>query len=220
VRVKLAASIDGRIAAASGVSRWITGADARRRVHALRASVDAVAVGIGTALADDPELSPRDAARIEGRDLPKRIVFDANVRLPISSKLAKSAASSPVWIVAADDAREDARRALIERGVRVLSTPRTSEGRIDLPRALERIGAEGIVDLLVEGGAHLAGALVEQDLVDELIWFVAPIALGAAAAPALVGPSPASPDVARRFRIDGVERVGDDLEIVLRRRDG
>jgi diaminohydroxyphosphoribosylaminopyrimidine deaminase/5-amino-6-(5-phosphoribosylamino)uracil reductase len=220
VRVKLAASIDGRIAAPGGVSKWITGADARRRVHALRASVDAVAVGIGTALADDPDLTPRDAARIEARDLPTRIVFDANLRLPIASRLATSTTTSPVWIVGADDAPADARTQLEARGVRIVSTPRTTAGRIDLVRALERIGAEGIVDLLVEGGAHLAGALVEQDLVDELVWFVAPIALGADGAPALIGPSPASPDVARRFRIETVEKVGDDLEIVLRRREG
>ena len=228
VRLKLAASLDGRIAAAPhpsrpdaprGVSRWITGPDARRRVHALRASVDAVAVGIGTVLADDPDLSPRDAARIEGRDLPARIVFDAGLRLPLASRLASTAKDSPVWVIGAEDAAPHVRMDLEAIGVRVIVAPRTAEGRIDLSRALERIGAAGIVDLLVEGGAHLAGALVEKGLVDELVWYVAPIALGAAGAPALVGPSPASPDLARRFRIESVEHVGEDLEITLRRRD-
>jgi len=219
VRLKLAASLDGRIAAPGGVSRWITGPDARRRVHALRASVDAVAVGIGTALADDPDLTPRDAARIEGRDLPTRIVFDANLRLPIASRLVAGASTSPVWVVAADDAPPGARKELEARGVSVVTTPRTAAGRIDLVRALERIGADGIVDLLVEGGAHLAGALVEQDLVYELVWYLAPIALGAEGAPALLGPTPTAPDVARRFRIETFEKVGEDLEIVLRRRD-
>ena len=227
VRLKLAASLDGRIAAAPhpsrpdapfGVSRWITSADARRRVHALRASVDAVAVGIGTALADDPDLSPRDAARIEGRDPPMRVVFDGALRLPSDSRLAKTASSAPVCVIAADDASKEAEDRLTALGVRVLRAPRGEGGRVDLPRALELLGREGVVDLLIEGGAHLAGAVVDADLVDEIIWYVAPIALGAAGAPALVGPTPITPESARRYAIGEVARVGEDLEIVLRRR--
>ena len=226
VRVKLAASLDGRIAAPPhpsrpdaprGVSRWITGPAARRRVHALRASVDAVAVGIGTALADDPDLTPRDAARIEGRDLPVRVVLDGALRLPVDGKLVRSAREAPTWVVTADDAPVDASARLEALGVRVVRVPRAATGALDLARVLHALGKEGIVELLVEGGARLAGALVEQDLADELIWFVAPIALGAEGAPALIGPAPVTPETARRYALASVERFGDDVELVLRR---
>jgi diaminohydroxyphosphoribosylaminopyrimidine deaminase/5-amino-6-(5-phosphoribosylamino)uracil reductase len=226
VRLKLAASLDGRIAAAPhpsrpdaprGVSRWITGPLARARVHAMRAAADAVAVGIGTALADDPELSPRDAAPIEGRDPPTRVVFDTGARLPLASKLVTSAHATPTWVVTADDADARARAALAAAGVRVLTVARAS-GSLDLDAALAALGAAGIVDLLVEGGARLGGALIEADLVDEIAWFAAPIALGAGGAAAVVGPSPAAPDLARRFRLDRVEQVGDDALLTLTRR--
>ncbi len=230
VRLKLAASLDGRIAAAphpsrpdapKGVSRWITGPEARRRVHRVRAAVDAVAVGIGTALADDPDLGPRDAPRVEARDLPTRIVFDAKLRLPLGSRLVQSTAVAPVWVVTADDADATAEAALVAAGVTVLRVPRTSHeegGRLSLAAALERLGALGIVDLLVEGGAHLGGALVAEDRVDELLWFAAPLMLGAGGAPSLMGPSPITPEDAPRFSIDLVERVGEDVLLTLRRR--
>lgn len=221
VRLKMAASFDGRIAAAPqgaalGVSRWITGPESRRAVHAMRAAADAIAVGIGTALADDPALTPRDVPPIEGRPFPKRIVLDSRARLPEHSALVRTAHETPTWIVVGDDAPGDALDSLAAHGVRVIRVPR-NDGGVDLQAALDALGAADVVDLMVEGGARLAGALVAADLVDELHWFVAPIALGERAAASLVGLAPASPGAAPRFAFDRVERVGDDVHLVLSR---
>jgi diaminohydroxyphosphoribosylaminopyrimidine deaminase/5-amino-6-(5-phosphoribosylamino)uracil reductase len=210
VRLKLAASLDGRIASAGGVSKWITGPEARRSVHALRARVDAVAVGIGTALADDPALTVRDAPLIEGRGQPGRVVFDAGARLPLDAALVRTAREHPTWLVV--DERADV-RALEDAGVRAVRAPRG-----DLDAALLALGREGIVDLLVEGGARLGGALMAADRVDELLWYVAPLALGAGALPALVGPAPESPAQAERYALHRLERLGDDALLTLLRR--
>jgi len=219
VRLKLAASLDGRIASSSGVSKWITGQEARRRVHALRARVDAVGVGAGTARADDPELTPRDADKIDQRDPPIRLVFDSHAKLSDDARLVKTAKTVPTWVIAADDAPSHDVARLEAHGIRVIPTPRSRNRLgVQLDVALARIGAEGIVDLLIEGGAHLGGALVLDDLVDEVIWYLAPIVLGDRGSAALVGPDPISPGESSRFRIDSTERVGDDLEIVLLRR--
>jgi diaminohydroxyphosphoribosylaminopyrimidine deaminase/5-amino-6-(5-phosphoribosylamino)uracil reductase len=216
VRLKLAASLDGRIAAAPevpgarGISRWITGPEARARVHRLRREVDAVAVGIGTALADDPALTPRDAGAIEARTPPIRIVFDPRARLPHDSVLARTATTDPTWIVA-DPAAET--NDLEAAGVRVLRAPAH-----DLGAALDRIGEAGVVDLLVEGGSRIAGALVAHDLVDELWWFSAPIALGERASPAIVGLAPSAPDRAPRWSLRTLERCGEDALLIFDRR--
>ncbi len=202
VRLKLAASLDGRIAAASGVSKWITGAAARRRVHETRAAVDAIAVGIGTALADDPSLTVRDVAPAEGRDPPTRVVFDPDGR--VRGKLLDGEA--PTIALIAEDAKEPA--------VRSLRVPR-APGGLDLVAALTALGSASIVDLLVEGGAELAGALIAQGLVDELQWFIAPIALGDEGIPALRNLSVASPGHAPRFALESVERLDEDVLLTL-----
>lgn len=214
VRLKMAASLDGRIASAEGVSKWITGPEARRQVHALRARADAVAVGIGTALADDPALTVRDVPLLDDRTAPVRVVLDADARLPLASQLVRTTNEIPTWVIVADDA--DA-TALVSAGVRALRV-RRGPGGLDLGAVLDALGREGVVDLMVEGGGKLAGALVADDLVDEIHWYVAPIALGAAARPALFGPSPESPAEAVRYALDRVERLGDDVAITLLRR--
>jgi diaminohydroxyphosphoribosylaminopyrimidine deaminase/5-amino-6-(5-phosphoribosylamino)uracil reductase len=224
VRLKLASSLDGRIAAAPhasrpdaprGVSRWITGSEARRRVHELRAQVDAVAVGIETALADDPELLPRDAASVEGRDPPTRIVIDSTLRLLETSRLVQTAGKAPVLVVTADDASIDLERRLVASGVEVERAPRGADGRLDLASVLDLLGKLELVDLLVEGGARLAGALIEAGLVDELTWYVAPIVLGNGGAPAVVGPSPITPEAAPRWIVESITRAGEDVELSM-----
>lgn len=223
VRLKLASSLDGRIAAAPrpgealGISRWITGAASRAQVHRLRTRVDAVGVGIGTALADDPALTPRDVEPVVGRPAPARVVFDSDARLPPELQLVRTARSVPTLVVVADDADAERRARLAEHGVRVLPVVRAARG-VDLGAALDALGREGIVDLLIEGGARLAGELVAADLVDELHWFVAPIALGERGAAALVGLAPEAPDAAPRFELDRVEPSGGDVAIVMLRR--
>ncbi len=188
ISLKLALSLDGRIATRSGSSRWITGELARARVHALRAKHDAVAIGIGTALADDPRLTVRDA---EGTS-PVRVVFDTSLRLPIASRLVATAAEVPTWVIASSDASPSTEEALTTRGVEVLRVPASAEGRIDPVPALRMLAARGIVTLMVEGGAELAGSLLAGQLADELHAFVAPVLLGPRGRPGAVdwaGPS-------------------------------
>lgn len=203
VRLKLAVSLDGRIAARGGASQWITGAAARRRVHETRATVDAIAVGIGTALADDPSLTVRDATLPEGRAAPLRVVFDADARLPHTSKLAREL---PTLIVTSSESS-------FPNSVRTVRVPRN-----DLGAALDALGAASIVDLLVEGGATLAGAFIANDLVDELQWYVAPIVLGEEGIPALRGLSIASPADAPRFSLESVEKLDSDVLLTLLRK--
>jgi diaminohydroxyphosphoribosylaminopyrimidine deaminase/5-amino-6-(5-phosphoribosylamino)uracil reductase len=213
VRHQLATSLDGRIASATGISKWITGPEIRKRVHAMRAAADAVVVGIGTALADDPALTPRDVDPIEGRPAPLRVVVDSSGRLPDHAQLVRTARSHPTLVVTSEQANVDP---LVAHGVRVARVPR-GDGGLELGAVLDALGKLDLVDVLVEGGARLAGKLVEQDLVDELHWMVAPLALGDRGAASLVGLSPASPDYAPRYRLDRVDRVGDDAWLVLKK---
>jgi diaminohydroxyphosphoribosylaminopyrimidine deaminase/5-amino-6-(5-phosphoribosylamino)uracil reductase len=211
VALKLAATLDGRIATAAGESRWITGPAARARVHALRARVDAIGIGAGTARADDPALTARRGGRIVHR--PVRVVFDSGLSLPPRSRLARAADAERTWILAAPGAPAARRRALLARGVRILEVPRRG-AHLDLRRALARLGREGLTTLLVEGGGELAAALLRAGLVDELHWFSAPAWLGGDARPAL------GPLAVRRLadrvalaRGARVIRLGDDLYI-------
>jgi diaminohydroxyphosphoribosylaminopyrimidine deaminase/5-amino-6-(5-phosphoribosylamino)uracil reductase len=203
VTLKLACTLDGAIADRSRGPGWFTGAPARRLVHRLRAGADAVAVGIGTALADDPALTVREGRM--PRVPPVRVVFDRHGRLPLDGQLARTAGEVPVWTVGG--ASPERRAALGARGVTVLEATTLAEGLAALRR-------RGIRHLLVEGGATLAGALVEAGLADRLVIFRAPLLLGDGALPALAGlPSRRLADavrlVPRRRRA-----VGDDaLEV-------
>ncbi len=174
VSLKLALSLDGRIATRTGASKWLTGPEARARVHALRAASDAVAIGIGTALADDPRLTVRDAPG----GSPLRVVFDTKLRLPKHARLVETAAEIPTWVICNADAPTSAEDELTTRGVEVLRAPASAEGRIDAPAALKLLASRGIVRLMVEGGAELAGSFLAGHLADELHAFVAPILLG------------------------------------------
>ncbi len=206
--LKLAATLDGRIATHQGESRWITGEAARRAAHALRGRHDAVLVGIGTALADDPELT----CRLPGyRSRPLvRIVADSGLRLPLTAKMVATARETPTWILhrAGADAMRTA--ALDALGLRLFALPAGSIG-IDLEAALTALAAAGLTSVLAEGGAGLAAGLVRADLVDRLVWFHAPSLLGADAWPAAgalgIEPLAAMP----RFRRVRSEAVGEDL---------
>jgi len=168
VLLKLAISADGKAAAAGRQPVAITGEPVRDRVHLLRAQNDAVAIGIGTALADDPVLT----CRLPGmfKDSPVRVVFDSKLRLPLESRLVRSAYETPVWALAGMQAPEAAEFALLPRGVEVLRSPESTDP-LDLRDALEFLAAKGITRLMVEGGPTLAGALIAADLVDEAILF-------------------------------------------------
>jgi diaminohydroxyphosphoribosylaminopyrimidine deaminase/5-amino-6-(5-phosphoribosylamino)uracil reductase len=190
VSLKLALSLDGRIAARTGASKWVTGAEARARVHLLRAQHDAVVIGIGTALADDPRLTVREAPGPS----PLRVVFDTRLRLPLAGKLVTTAREVPTWVVCTTDAPSSAEEQLVERGVEVLRAPPSAEGRIDPLAGLRLLGARGVVAAMMEGGAELAGSALAGQVVDELHAFIAPILLGPRGRPGAVDwAGPATP---------------------------
>jgi diaminohydroxyphosphoribosylaminopyrimidine deaminase/5-amino-6-(5-phosphoribosylamino)uracil reductase len=211
VALKLAATLDGRIATARGESRWITGAAARARVHALRARTDAIAVGSATARSDDPELVARGRG---GRVLhrPVRVVVDAGLTLPPASRLARAPDPERTWVLAAPNAAAARRRALERAGVRVLAVPRRGD-HLDLGRALAVLGRAGLTTLLVEGGGRLAAGLLRAGLVDELHWFAAPSCLGGDARPALGALAIARLSARVALEAPEVSRLGDDLYI-------
>lgn len=181
VTLKLATSLDGRIATASGESRWITGPEARRFVHGLRARVDAVMVGSGTAIADDPELTARRGDRVLHR--PDRVLVDSRLRVPAKARLYAPHEGAQTWVLTRKGAR--GRRAIEGRGSVVLDVA-GGTGALDLERGLEKLGeVAGLTTLLVEGGGGLAAALLRAELVDELHWILAPKLIGGDGQPAL-----------------------------------
>ena len=204
ITLKLATSVDGAIADAAGKSRWLTGDTARRYVHRLRAGHDAVAVGVGTAIADDPSLTVRSGRR--PRIPPARIVFDRRARLPLGSSLVRTARDVRTVVVVADASSPEA-RSLADGGVHVVESA-TLEGSLPALRSLD------IRSILVEGGAELAGALLAEAVVDRMIIFQAPVVLGAGARNAFAYvPAHALPD-APRWRVVGRRTLGHDLMTV------
>lgn len=185
VTLKLATSLDGRIATRTGASQWITGADARARAHWLRASHDAIMIGSGTALADDPSLTCR-LARLEWRS-PIRVVLDGRLRLPLRAKLVASARAVPTWLFTRQDAPAGRMEALREKGLEVFPVACDGADRLDLARVLQALAARGLTRVLVEGGAELAAALLRARLVDRLVWFHAPLVIGGDGLPAIAG---------------------------------
>ncbi|UPK32179.1 bifunctional diaminohydroxyphosphoribosylaminopyrimidine deaminase/5-amino-6-(5-phosphoribosylamino)uracil reductase RibD [Bradyrhizobium sp. 186] len=167
VILKLAVSPDGKIGAAAGKPVAITGEAARDRVHLLRAQSDAILVGIGTVLADDPQLTcrlPGMAARS-----PVRVVLDRSLRIPASSQLVHFARETPLWVVGSELAEAAAATRLGAAGAQVIRVPQGSASRLDLPAVLHALGEKGITRLMVEGGSRVAASFVAADLVDE-IW--------------------------------------------------
>ncbi len=186
VALKLALSLDGRIATRTGASKWVTGPEARSKVQELRAQRDAVAVGIGTALSDDPRLTVRDTSLLLSGKAPLRVIFDTNLRIPIGSRVVETARETHTWVIAGPEAPEAEEAALVDAGVTVLRVPVTAEGRVDVRAALRALGESGVASLLVEGGAELAGSLLAARLADELHAFIAPVLLGPRGRPGAV----------------------------------
>jgi diaminohydroxyphosphoribosylaminopyrimidine deaminase/5-amino-6-(5-phosphoribosylamino)uracil reductase len=208
VTLKLATTLDGKIALKNGGSRWITNEDSRHAAHVLRSRHDAIMVGVGTALADDPELTMRVAGVKRSRFV--RIVADADARLPADSKLARSANDLPVWVLCAADADAARRTALAKLGARLLHVPRASSG-ICLKQALAALGREGLTRVLVEGGATLAAGLLSASLVDQLAQFRAPAAIGGDGLSAVGSLNLTSLQAMPRFRPIETMRLGEDV---------
>jgi diaminohydroxyphosphoribosylaminopyrimidine deaminase/5-amino-6-(5-phosphoribosylamino)uracil reductase len=219
VRLKLAMSLDGRTALASGASRWISGAAARQDVQQWRARSSAILTGIGTVLADDPRLDVRVPGDSPGHGArqPLRVVLDGRLRTPPGARLLS--AGGEVLILTAMAALQDARAGapLSTRGARIESVPVVA-GRLLLGAVLERLGELEVNELQVEAGATLAGELVRQSLVDELLLYVAPKLLGDKARPLLELPEPAGLSAARAFTLIDTQPLGDDLRLRLRPR--
>ena len=181
-QLKLAASLDGRIATRGGDSRWITGALARARGHALRRAVDAIAIGSGTLLADDPELTARSRGRVVAR--PLRIAIDSGLRTPPGARMLDPDDPGRAWILSARGAPARRRARLERAGARVIEV-RARGGHLDLRAAWRALGRAGVNDVLVEGGGGLAAALLRARLVDRIHWFSAPLLIGGDGRPAL-----------------------------------
>lgn len=205
VTLKLATSLDGRIATASGESRWITGEPARRAVHQLRAEHDAVLVGIETALADDPELTVR-LPGWNGRQ-PARVVLDSRQRLTPGCKLARTARELPTYVVATGAPEPG----LVEAGVRVLRVRAVGEDRPELKTVVQALAGEGLSKIFVEGGGQVAASFLRCGLVDALEWFRAPIVIGGEGRPGVGALAVAALVDAPHFRRVEVRTVGDDL---------
>ncbi len=208
VTYKAAQTLDGRTATRTGDSRWISGPEARARVHEYRARVGAVLVGSGTALTDDPELTARDCEPpVEHQ--PLRVVWDRSARLGAASRLAQTVAQGPVLLLCAPGAAAERRNAVAETGIEVVEVA-------DLTAGLALLHARGIQSVLCEGGAGLAGALHGEGLLDRMIVVVAPKLLGDPLAPGLLGETgTSSTQMAEALRLAAwsSEAIGDDLWI-------
>jgi len=204
VSLKLATSLDGRIATASGESRWITGAAARREVHLLRLAHGAVMVGVGTVLADDPELTVRLDGAVGPQ--PLRIVLDSRQRIPQASKLVATAQGGRTIVLTT---QAPAQR-LLDAAVRVIQVPQRN-GRVDPCAALDALEGLGIQALLIEGGGEVAASFISAGLVDAVEWFRAPIVIGDEGRPAVGGFLLKELASAPRFRRVSAQAVGEDL---------
>lgn len=212
VVAKWAMSLDGSIAPRPGMGGAITGQRAKRHTHELRGHVDAVAVGIGTVLADDPDLTCRLATGVpDGRAQPLRVVLDSSLRIPLASNLVKSAGAVPVLVYAAEGALGSRRTALERAGVRVEQLPATPAG-VDVQEVMRSLRGLGVKRMLVEGGSRLHGTLLRRGLVDQVTAWVAPRVLGGSQAVAAVrGTGIEAADEALVLGDPMWRKVGDDL---------
>jgi diaminohydroxyphosphoribosylaminopyrimidine deaminase/5-amino-6-(5-phosphoribosylamino)uracil reductase len=205
VTLKLATSLDGKIATASGESRWITGEEARQAAHRLRATHDAVVIGVETALADDPELTVRLDGYVGPQ--PARVVLDSRQRLGLSSKLVRTARQVPTIVISAVPPS----KSLVDAGVRVFQVEPVSDTRPDLEAAVRALAEAGYGRLFVEGGGQVAGSFLRYGLVDRLEWFRASMVLGGEGRPCVGAMGIRSLADATRFVRTSVQPLGEDL---------
>ena len=197
VTAKFAMSLDGKIATRTGDSKWITGEESRRYVHELRARSDAIMAGIGTVVADDPQLTARKSDGTPQSRQPLRVVMDSSGRIPISSRLLSQPGGT---LVTTAGASREKQAALLDAGAEVLDVP-AIDGRVDLHALMDELGRRGMTTVFVEGGATLLGSLFDAGLVDRVVAFVAPVIIGGESALSPVGG-------------EGMELMADALRLV------
>ena len=214
VVAKVALSLDGRVAAADGSSRWITGDEARAGAHELRADAQAVVVGAGTALADRPALTVRGVSDPPAR-APMRVLLDGRGRVDTDGPLFDPALG-PTLVITTDRARAGAVDAWRAAGAKVEVVVPGADGRgVDLDAAFAVLGREGVLQALVEGGGTLLGSIIEGGHAQRLVAFVAPVLLGTDGVPGFAYAGPRSIDAAERFDLVDVARVGADVRLEL-----
>ncbi|MBI2898088.1 MAG: bifunctional diaminohydroxyphosphoribosylaminopyrimidine deaminase/5-amino-6-(5-phosphoribosylamino)uracil reductase RibD [Deltaproteobacteria bacterium] len=207
VTLKLAETLDGRIATRTGDARWITGPEARREAHRLRAAHDAILVGVGTVLADDPALT----TRLVSGPSPVRVVVDSRLRTPLDAAVLRGGAT-----IAYSSAPSTRVKRLEAAGMRLIRCPGRS-GRVDLRLALSKLALSGVLSVLVEGGGEIAGSMLDAGLVDRVVVFVSPrIVGGADAVAAVAGRGVARLADAHRLAGVRIRRLGDDLMVAGR----
>jgi len=216
VTLKIAQTADGYCAPAGGGRLQISGESAMREVHLLRASHDAIMIGVGTALSDDPQLNVR-LPGLEDRS-PVRVILDSRLRLPLDSRLTRSARDVPLWVVAAEDAPREAELALRAAGVDVMRSARSPAGALDLAAALALLARRGVTRVFSEGGPTIAEALAADGLVDVAIVSTADVRLGEPGVPALRPGLRAALGDPARFASAAVERHGSDQFETFERR--
>ncbi len=205
ITLKLATSFDGRIATGTGESKWITSPPARAVVQSLRSTHDAIMIGSGTAIKDDPDLRARLGGVPQSR---VRMVLDSRLRVGAGSRLMKTADDAPVWLYHANEC--DISKAMSDSFARLIGVDMDADG-LSLPDILADAAGQGITRILCEGGGQLAASLLRQNLVDSLITFHAGLAIGAEGTPALAGLGLARLDDAPRFALDNVQPIGADI---------
>jgi len=210
VILKAGMSIDGRIAALPGQETSITGCQSRRRVHVLRHAVDAILVGIGTALADDPSLNTRLQRAGSGRD-PLRVVLDATLRLPAAAAMLQQDSPARTWIFCARGADKKRRSRLEAAGAVIKTVPAATYGILDLKAVLTSLGQAGVTSLLVEGGSRVHGAFLESGLADELLLFVAPVFIGEQGVPLATFAGRERGKALPRLQFMRTRRYGEDI---------
>ena len=213
VTLKIATSMDGRIALSNGVSQWVTGSESRARVHEMRAAHDAVLVGVGTVLADDPLLTARTVPPPARQ--PVRIVADSSLRTPEHARLLGSQGLGKVVLASAVEAKGYAANA-VANGPEIWVVP-GPDGKTSPQLLLDRCAVEGLARIFLEGGGKLAASFVKAGLVDTIQWFRAPIIIGGDGLPAVAALGLSEMPDAPRWRTTATARIGDDtLETYVR----
>lgn len=207
ITLKIASSLDGKIALANGQSEWITCEAARKKGREFRAEHEAIAVGANTAVLDNPQLT----TRLSGRRDPHRIVFDSQIRLSAKSNLALTAKKIPVTLFCSEDVFSDRKKEVLEElGLRVLAVKQL-EGGLDIRQALEMLKNLSIKSLLIEGGGTLAASFIRLGVVDQIEWFRAPVILGAEGRPAIGDLGLTNINQIYRFKRTEVNEIGTDI---------